>query len=315
MRADGATASCAGCWSAIREVRATGGEHRCETCGETYAPSEHTSAPIPARERITGPVEPREGLLALALELPRLTGHAMPLEPERAPDAEERAELFLRSRMDPLRRELRRERRITLALAALRRISQLVDADRGDVVAKLWGFWGVVSPVCDASGTPDYGPADLNRRLDALALGCAPGPVRETWRALAKRRRTVHDLSRRLPRRERSEWNPRTMEFDRVEVGGEPRVVHTITTGEDPVPLEVSAAAWGRELLAPLWPQARVPPADLARRLALGWATSAERGGWDAIGTRVIRDSERRAWAQRLADAAAEAWRDDGGHA
>ena len=299
---------CAACWAAIRTVRATGQRTTCDACGLVYAPSDGAhaapAAPLhdPEREhRARGPVDPRAGLLALALELPRMTGGAIPIEPERrAPDAEERAESYLRAAQDPMRRDLRRERRTTLALRALSRAHELVDAGHGEAVAQLWAFWGVVPLAVDSAGVPDYGPADLARRLDALALGCAPRLAREEWRALAAQHRTAHDLSRRLPRR---------TDADGREVGCAPRVVHTITTGQDPVPVTVSAAVWGRELLAPLWPQARRPPQDLSAALALGWATPRLRGGWEAIGTRVIRDAERRAWAQAQHDAAAAVWR------
>ena len=158
----------------------------------------------------------------------------------------------------------------------------------------------MVAPAVDAAGVPDYGPADLARRLDALALGCAPRAAREEWCALAAQHRTAHDLSRRLPRR---------TDAHGVETGSAPRVVHTITTGQDPIPVTVSAAVWGRELLAPLWPGARRPPQDLCAAVALGWASPRLRGGWEAIGTRVIRDAERRAWAQAQLDAAAAIWR------
>jgi len=297
---------CAACWAAIRAVRAEGAPRACDGCGAVYAPSAALSPHAPRseaerRREDPGPVDPRTGLLALALELPRMTGHAMPIEPERRPqDTAERTEAYLRAQMDPQRRELHREHRTTAALRALTRAQELVVAGQGEAVAQLWAFWGILAPAVGADGIPDYGPADHGRRLDALALGCASRAAREEWRVLAAQHRTAHQLARRLPRRTDARGN---------EIGCAPQVVHTITTGQDPIPVTVSAAAWGRELLAPLWPGIRRPPPDLSAAVALGWASVRQRGGWDAIGTKVIRDAERRAWAQAQLDAAAAIWR------
>lgn len=313
-----AALDCPECWATIRHVRADGTPRACPGCGESYAPTGGAAAPPLSGERplqLPREVDARTGLLALAVELPRLTGRAIPIEPERRPeDQDARDALLQRAALDPVRRELRRERRLSVALAALRRVHELIDAGHGGAVVQLWGLWGVLAPLVDANGIPDYGPHDHARRLDALALGCAPRTSRQQWRELAARRRVVHDLSRRLPRRTLHVWDgaQRRMVDTGEEVGAAPRVVHTLTTGEHPIAVDVSAAAWGRELLAPLWPQARTPPADLARALALGWAPADLRAGWEAIGTKVVRESLVRAWAGELLERAAATWRGEG---
>lgn len=304
---------CPACWATMRHVRATGETTVCGGCESVYAVSDAG----PARSdddtsRAARDVEPRACLLALAIELPRLTGRAMQLEPERRPDdSEERAALLSRV-VDPTRREARRERRMVLALRALRRCHELATAGAHVALAQLWCVYGVVAPLCDASGVPDFGPADRARRLEALALGAASRTLRQSWLAAAGTRRVVHDLSRRLPPRTRTVVDPETGAVIDTgeEYGCTPRVVHTITTGDDGISVRASAAAWGRELLAPLWPAGIAVPAAVAHDLAFGWAPLAQRRAWDGITTKVIRAGEIRAWSETRYAAAEAVWRD-----
>ena len=175
------------------------------------------------------------------------------------------------------------------AVACWRWLRALIAAGHGDAVAQLWGAYGL-------SGDGDVHEAARRHRDSMLgvALGCAPGPLREAWRTAARETQQRRLLVLRRDRPGTVDATSGARVFD--ERPG-PAVHHLVLRGTTGPSVPAQAALWGTERLGPLWHPAPVPR-ETARALALGWAPAAERERWRGLSSRALRDAEAVAWGE-----------------
>lgn len=185
------------------------------------------------------------------------------------------------------------------AVACWRWLRELIARGCGDAVAQLWGAYGM-------AGEGDAQDAARRHRASMLgvALGCAPGPLREAWRTAAREtqeRRLMVLRSERL-----AQVNRVTGERVFDDRPG-PAVQHLALRGATGPSVTTQATLWGRERLGALWHPAPVP-SDAARALALGWAPTTERERWRGLASRVLREAEAVAWGERALQRAGEVY-------
>lgn len=296
--ADGSTPPpaprCDACDVAEARAAARGGLVGC-VCGRWYGPQGPARPPaLPAASLFI----PRVPEL-----LPQLVGRAICLEPERAPAREEDPDP---ARASAREQDAERRRRGTLVAYARLRALARGDAAAQAAAALLWTAHALTPPVIQR-GRPVGGPLQHAAACRSVALGAAPSVARQEWRWRAADRDRTKDYVSTLVLPDGFEEVDGRRQPKYREV---PRKSTLIVSVRGPA-VEASAAAWGRERLAPLWSPGDAPE-ELALAAALGWAPPKPRAAWEAL-RGAVKEAAVTAWGGRALAAADAVWRDERG--